>query len=52
VCSHWSQDAGTDRSVFPLPEPQALFLASQVRMDDLDRDLRRLGRDLTGSRDE
>ncbi|XP_056437928.1 formin [Gadus chalcogrammus] len=41
------QDAGTDRSVFPLPEPQDLFLASQVRMDDLDRDLRRLGRDLT-----
>ncbi|CAL8316181.1 unnamed protein product [Boreogadus saida] len=41
------QDAGTDRSVFPLPEPQDLFLAGQVRMDDLARDLRRLGRDLT-----
>ncbi|CAL8392808.1 unnamed protein product [Arctogadus glacialis] len=41
------QDAGTDRSVFPLPEPQDLFLASQVRMDGLDRHLRRLGRDLT-----
>ncbi|CAL8314946.1 unnamed protein product [Lota lota] len=41
------QDAGTDRSVFPLPEPQDLFLAGQVKMDDLTRDLRKLRQDLT-----
>ncbi|KAG7283026.1 hypothetical protein CRUP_012919 [Coryphaenoides rupestris] len=40
-------DAGTDRSVFPLPEPQELFLAGQVKMDDLTRDLKKLGGDLT-----
>ncbi|KAJ3606332.1 hypothetical protein NHX12_025853 [Muraenolepis orangiensis] len=40
------QDAGTDRSVFPLPEPQDLFMAGQVKMDELNGELRRLGRDL------
>lgn len=41
------QNAGTDRSAFPLPEPQDVFLASQVKFDDLGRDLAQLGRDLT-----
>ncbi|XP_076023870.1 formin [Genypterus blacodes] len=41
------KDAGTDRSVFPLPEPEDIFLAAQVKFDDLSRDLRQLGRDLT-----
>ncbi|KAF3703100.1 Formin Limb deformity protein [Channa argus] len=41
------KNAGTDRSTFPLPEPQDVFLAAQVRFDDLNRDLRQLGRDLT-----
>uniref|UniRef100_A0A673CLM3 FH2 domain-containing protein n=1 Tax=Sphaeramia orbicularis TaxID=375764 RepID=A0A673CLM3_9TELE len=34
-------------SAFPLPEPQDVFLAAQVKFDDLNRDLRQLGRDLT-----
>ncbi|CAG03535.1 unnamed protein product, partial [Tetraodon nigroviridis] len=42
-----SRNAGTDKSVFPLPEPQDVFLAAQVRFDDLNRDLRQFGRDLT-----
>lgn len=41
------ENAGTDKSVFPLPEPQDVFLAAQVKFDDLNRDLRQLGRDLT-----
>ncbi|XP_068564522.1 formin [Cebidichthys violaceus] len=41
------QNAGTDKSIFPLPEPQDVFLAAQVKFDDLNRDLRQLGRDLT-----
>lgn len=45
-----SQDAGTDKSVFPLPEPQDFFLAAQVKFDDLLKDMRKLKRDLTGMR--
>lgn len=41
------KNAGTDKSAFPLPEPQDVFLAAQVKFDDLSRDLRQLGRDLT-----
>ncbi|XP_028253678.1 formin [Parambassis ranga] len=41
------KNAGTDKSVFPLPEPQDVFLAAQVKFDDLKRDQRQLGRDLT-----
>uniref|UniRef100_A0A671WEA9 FH2 domain-containing protein n=1 Tax=Sparus aurata TaxID=8175 RepID=A0A671WEA9_SPAAU len=41
------QNSGTDKSTFPLPEPQDVFLAAQVKFDDLNRDLRQLGRDLT-----
>ncbi|KAK2855956.1 hypothetical protein Q5P01_004691 [Channa striata] len=41
------KNAGTDKSTLPLPEPQDVFLAAQVRFDDLNRDLRQLGRDLT-----
>ncbi|KAL7388023.1 hypothetical protein ABVT39_005548 [Epinephelus coioides] len=41
------KNAGTDKSIFPLPEPQDVFLAAQVKFDDLNRDLRQLGRDLT-----
>ncbi|XP_029984597.1 formin isoform X1 [Sphaeramia orbicularis] len=41
------KNAGTDKSAFPLPEPQDVFLAAQVKFDDLNRDLRQLGRDLT-----
>lgn len=44
------QDAGTDQSVFPLPEPQDFYLAAQVKFDDLLKDMRKLKRDLTGMR--
>lgn len=45
----FNQNAGTDKSMFPLPEPQDVFLAAQVKFDDLSGDLRQLGRDLTGT---
>lgn len=41
------ENAGTDKSVFPLPEPQDFFLAAQVKFEDLTKDLRKLKRDLT-----
>ncbi|TSO67487.1 Formin [Bagarius yarrelli] len=41
------KEAGTDKSIFPLPEPQDCFLASQVKFDDLFKDMRKLKRDLT-----
>ncbi|KAM9466983.1 formin [Clarias gariepinus] len=44
---HIDKDAGTDQSVFPLPEPQDFYLAAQVKFDDLLKDMRKLKRDLT-----
>nr|XP_029500025.1 formin-like [Oncorhynchus nerka] len=41
------ENAGTERSVFPLPEPQDVFLAAQVKFEDISKDLRQLRRDLT-----
>ncbi|CAB1339831.1 unnamed protein product [Coregonus sp. 'balchen'] len=41
-----SRNAGTERSVFPLPEPQDVFLAAQVKFEDITKDLRQLRRDL------
>ncbi|CAH2328329.1 formin-1 isoform X1 [Pelobates cultripes] len=43
---HFDQDAGTDKSVFPLPEPQDIFLASQMKFEDLEKDLRKLKKEL------
>ncbi|XP_069805451.1 LOW QUALITY PROTEIN: formin-1 [Dendropsophus ebraccatus] len=43
---HCDPDAGTDKSVFPLPEPQDFFLAAQVKFEDLEKDLRKLRKDL------
>ncbi|XP_076849254.1 formin [Brachyhypopomus gauderio] len=40
------QNAGTEGGVFPLPEPQDVFLAAQVRFEDLFKELRKLGKDL------
>lgn len=42
------ENAGTEKSVFPLPEPQDLFHAAQVKFEDLAKDLRKLKRELTG----
>ncbi|XP_031437787.1 formin isoform X2 [Clupea harengus] len=41
------EHAGTDKSVFPLPEPHDIFLAAQVKFEDLSKDLRKLGKDLS-----
>ncbi|XP_067895515.1 formin-1 isoform X1 [Heterodontus francisci] len=43
---HFDKDAGTDKSVYPLPEPQELLRASQVKFEDLSKDLRKLKKDL------
>ncbi|XP_059375750.1 formin-like [Carassius carassius] len=42
------ENAGTEKSVFPLPEPQDLFQAAQVKFEDLAKDLRKLKKELTG----
>ncbi|CAB1335138.1 unnamed protein product [Coregonus sp. 'balchen'] len=44
---NFDEHAGTDKSVFPLPEPQDFFLAAQVKFEDLTKDMRKLKRDLT-----
>ncbi|XP_033847312.2 formin [Periophthalmus magnuspinnatus] len=41
------KNAGTDKSMFPLPEPQDVFLAAQVKFEELHKDLRMLAQDLT-----
>ncbi|KAG1952269.1 formin-1 isoform X2 [Pimephales promelas] len=41
------ETAGTEKSVFPLPEPQDLFQAAQVKFEDLAKDLRKLKKELT-----
>ncbi|XP_040267697.1 LOW QUALITY PROTEIN: formin-1 [Bufo bufo] len=43
---HFDKDAGTDKSLFPLPEPQDFFLAAQVKFEDVEKDLRKLRKDL------
>ncbi|KAB0382222.1 hypothetical protein FD755_004139, partial [Muntiacus reevesi] len=43
----WSLlDAGKEQCVFPLPEPQDLFQASQMKFEDFQKDLRKLKKDL------
>ncbi|KAJ8269876.1 hypothetical protein GJAV_G00107790 [Gymnothorax javanicus] len=42
------QDAGTDRGVFPLPEPEDVLLAAQVNFEEVSRELQRLHRELMG----
>lgn len=44
---NFDEHAGTEKSVFPLPEPQDFFLAAQVRFEDLIKDIRKLKRELT-----
>lgn len=48
ACSPIFQHAGTEKSVFPLPDPQNFFQAAQVKFDDLIKDARKLKKDLTG----
>lgn len=42
------QDAGKETCAYPLPEPQDLFQASQMKFEDFQRDLRKLRKDLNG----
>lgn len=44
---NFDEHAGTDKSVFPLPEPQDFFQAAQVKFDDLTKDTKKLKKDLT-----
>ncbi|XP_051832981.1 formin-like isoform X2 [Antechinus flavipes] len=46
---HYDLEAGTEKSTFPLPEPQDFFLAAQVKFEDLIKDLRKLKRQLEAS---
>ncbi|KAF7230921.1 formin isoform X2 [Nothobranchius furzeri] len=41
------KSSGTDKSAFPLPDPQDVFLAAQVKFDDLSGDLKQLQQDLS-----
>lgn len=48
MCILLYQDAGSETCVYPLPEPQDLFQASQMKFEDFQRDLRKLRKDLKG----
>ncbi|XP_051579426.1 formin-2 isoform X2 [Myxocyprinus asiaticus] len=43
---HFDEDAGKETCTYPLPEPQDLFQASQMKFEDFHRDLRKLRKDL------
>ncbi|KAM4860350.1 formin-2 isoform 2-T2 [Thomomys bottae] len=43
---NFDEDAGREQCVFPLPEPQDLFQASQMKFEDFQKDLRKLKKDL------
>ncbi|XP_068608286.1 formin-like [Brachionichthys hirsutus] len=43
---NFDEHAGTEKSVFPLPEPQDFFQASQVRFEDLTKDIKKLKKEL------
>ncbi|XP_069035981.1 formin-2 [Lepisosteus oculatus] len=43
---HFDEDAGRESCLFPLPEPQDLFQASQMKFEDFQKDLRKLRKDL------
>nr|XP_020453801.1 formin-2-like isoform X1 [Monopterus albus] len=43
---HFDEDAGRETRLYPLPEPQDLFQASQMKFEDFQSDLRKLRKDL------
>ncbi|CAM9506391.1 unnamed protein product, partial [Lampetra fluviatilis] len=49
---NFDEDAGTERSIFPLPEPQELFQAAQVKFEDIQKDMRELRKDLKACESE
>lgn len=48
----FDNDAGTERSVFPLPEPPDLLQTSHMAFEDFSKELRRLRRDLKACESE
>lgn len=46
---HFCQDAGKEQCIFPLPDPQDLFQASQMKFEDFQKDLRKMKKDLRGT---
>uniref|UniRef100_A0A8B9M7W7 FH2 domain-containing protein n=1 Tax=Accipiter nisus TaxID=211598 RepID=A0A8B9M7W7_9AVES len=44
--SHTICDAGKEQCIFPLPDPQDLFQASQMKFEDFQKDLRKMKKDL------
>ncbi|TRY98789.1 hypothetical protein DNTS_014440 [Danionella cerebrum] len=49
---HFDEDAGKETCVYPLPEPQDLFQASQMKFEDFERELRKLRKDLNACSSE
>ncbi|XP_040823913.1 formin-2 isoform X3 [Ochotona curzoniae] len=49
---NFDEDAGKEQCVFPLPEPQDLFQASQMKFEDFQKDLRKLKKDLKAKIDQ
>ncbi|XP_069792227.1 formin-2-like [Narcine bancroftii] len=43
---NFDKDAGTEQSIYPLPEPQDLFQASQMKFEDFEKDFRKMKKDL------
>ncbi|XP_030355506.1 formin-2 isoform X3 [Strigops habroptila] len=43
---NFDQDAGKEQCIFPLPDPQDLFQASQMKFEDFQKDLRKMKKDL------
>ncbi|CAL9699608.1 unnamed protein product [Knipowitschia caucasica] len=43
---HFTEDAGRETCVYPLPEPHELFQASQMKFEDFQKDLLRLRKDI------
>ncbi|NXI45340.1 FMN2 protein, partial [Galbula dea] len=43
---NFDEDAGKEQCIFPLPDPQDLFQASQLKFEDFQKDLRKMKKDL------
>nr|XP_034964263.1 formin-2 isoform X1 [Zootoca vivipara] len=49
---NFDEDAGKEQCIFPLPEPQDLFQATQLKFEEFQKDLRKLKKDLRGCETE
>ncbi|KAM6355296.1 formin-2 [Podargus strigoides] len=43
---NFDEDAGKEQCIFPLPDPQDLFQASQMKFEDFQKDLRKMKKEL------